>query len=86
MRGFDLVGTAVGTVPLDRIIVGRDVVPGDRVIGIASNGVHRTASPWCGAVFFERAGVRPDHVFAELGRPLGEELLRPTFIYVAGDS
>src|SRR6266478_10256971 len=29
MRGFDLVGTAVGLVPLDRIITGRDLVPGD---------------------------------------------------------
>src|SRR6266581_687281 len=29
VRGFDLVGTAVGTVPLDRIIVGRALKPGD---------------------------------------------------------
>jgi len=83
VRGFDLVGAAVGTVPLDRVIVGRDLVPGDRVIGIASNGVHSNGFTLVRAVFFERAGVRPDHVFAELGRPLGEELLRPTFIYVA---
>ena len=29
VRGFDLVGTAVGTVALDRILVGRDIRPGD---------------------------------------------------------
>src|SRR5213593_3989503 len=32
VRGFDLVGTAVGIVPLDHILVGQDLRPGDRVI------------------------------------------------------
>jgi len=36
--GFDLAGTAIGTVPLDRVIVGQDVQPGDTVIGLASSG------------------------------------------------
>jgi phosphoribosylformylglycinamidine cyclo-ligase len=82
VRGFDLVGTAIGTVPLDRIIVGRDIVPGDRVIGIASNGIHSNGYSLARRVFFQQAGVAVGHVFAELGCPLGEELLRPTFIYV----
>jgi phosphoribosylformylglycinamidine cyclo-ligase len=82
VRGFDLVGTAVGTVPLDRIIIGRDVVPGDVVIGIASSGVHSNGYSLARRAFFDEAGVSVDHVFAELGCPLGEELLRPTFIYV----
>ena len=38
--GFDLVGTCVGTVPLDRILIGQDARPGDVVVGIASSGVH----------------------------------------------
>ncbi|HVB17538.1 MAG TPA: phosphoribosylformylglycinamidine cyclo-ligase [Stellaceae bacterium] len=82
VRGFDLVGTAIGTVPLDRIIVGRDLAPGDRVIGIASNGIHSNGFTLARRAFFERAGVSVDHVFPELGRPLGDELLRPTYIYV----
>jgi phosphoribosylformylglycinamidine cyclo-ligase len=82
VRGFDLVGTAIGTVPLDRIIVGRDVVPGDKVIGIASNGIHSNGYSLARRVFFEQARVAVDRVFPELGCPLGEELLRPTFIYV----
>jgi len=82
VRGFDLVGTAIGTVPLDRILIGRDIQPGDRVIGIASNGVHSNGFTLARRAFFERAGVSVDHVFAELGCPLGEELLRPTYIYV----
>ena len=82
VRGFDLVGTAVGTVALDRILIGRDLEPGDRVIGIASNGIHSNGFTLARRAFFERAGVSVDHVFAELGCPLGEELLRPTYIYV----
>jgi phosphoribosylformylglycinamidine cyclo-ligase len=82
VKGFDLVGAAVGTVPLDRIIVGRDIVPGDAVIGIASNGLHSNGFTLARRVLFEQAKLSPDDVLAELGRPLGEELLRPTFIYV----
>jgi len=40
IRGFDLAGTAIGHVPLDRILVGADVRDGDVVIGIESNGIH----------------------------------------------
>ena len=83
VRGFDLVGTAVGLLALDRIVVGEGVVPGDRVIGIASNGIHSNGLSLARRAFFDGAGVSVDHVFAELGQPLGAELLRPTDIYVA---
>jgi phosphoribosylformylglycinamidine cyclo-ligase len=82
VRGFDLVGTAVGLVPLDRIIVGRDVRPGDRVIGLASNGLHSNGYTLARRVLFEQAGLSVDDIVPELGCSLGEELLRPTFIYV----
>jgi phosphoribosylformylglycinamidine cyclo-ligase len=82
VRGFDLAGTAVGVVPLDRIITGRDLVPGDVVIGLESNGIHSNGLTLARHVFFDRAKVAIDHVFPELGIPLGEELLRPTLIYV----
>lgn len=82
VRGFDLVGTAVGMVPLDRILIGRDLQPGDRVIGIASSGIHSNGMTLTRRVFFEQAGAKIDTHFAELGCTLGEELLRPTAIYV----
>jgi phosphoribosylformylglycinamidine cyclo-ligase len=82
VRGFDLVGTAVGIVPLDRIIVGRDIQPGDVVIGIASNGIHSNGFTLARSAFFDKARLSLHHVFPELGCELGEELLRPTFIYV----
>ncbi|HXC27877.1 MAG TPA: phosphoribosylformylglycinamidine cyclo-ligase, partial [Stellaceae bacterium] len=82
VRGFDLVGTAVGTVPLDRILVGRDLQPGDRVIGLPSSGIHSNGMTLTRRVFFEQASAKIDTHFAELGCTLGEELLRPTIIYV----
>jgi phosphoribosylformylglycinamidine cyclo-ligase len=82
VRGFDLVGAAIGTVPLDRILVGRDLRPGDVVIGIASSGIHSNGMTLTRRVFFDQAGAKIDTHFAELGCTLGEELLRPTIIYV----
>jgi len=82
MRGFDLVGTAVGIVPLDRIITGRDLVPGDVVIGLESSGIHSNGLTLARYVFFKQGKLSVDHVFPELGVSLGEELLRPTLIYV----
>jgi phosphoribosylformylglycinamidine cyclo-ligase len=83
VTGFDLVGMAAGIVKLDRIIVGHDLAPGDRVIGIASSGIHSNGFSLARRAFFEIAGVAVDHVFPSLGCPLGEELLRPTHIYVS---
>jgi phosphoribosylformylglycinamidine cyclo-ligase len=83
VRGFDLVGTAIGTVPLDRILVGRDIAPGDAVIGIASGGIHSNGMTLTRRVFFEQAGAKIDTYVPELQCTLGEELLRPTVIYVS---
>jgi phosphoribosylformylglycinamidine cyclo-ligase len=82
MRGFDLVGTAVGIVPLDRIVTGRDLVPGDVIIGLESSGIHSNGLTLARYVFFKQQELSVDHVLPELGIPLGEELLRPTLIYV----
>jgi phosphoribosylformylglycinamidine cyclo-ligase len=82
MRGFDLVGTAVGIVPLDRIVTGRDLAPGDVIIGLESSGIHSNGLTLARYIFFKQKKLSVDHVFPELGIPLGEELLRPTLIYV----
>jgi len=79
---FDLVGTCVGTVHPDRIIIGQDVRPGDAVVGIASSGIHSNGFTLARRILFEQAKLRvTDHV-PELGKTLGEELLVPTNIYV----
>jgi phosphoribosylformylglycinamidine cyclo-ligase len=82
IRGLDLIGMVVGIVPLDRIITGQELIPGDVVIGLESSGIHSNGLTLARHILFERAGLSIDHVFPELGTTLGEELLRPTLIYV----
>lgn len=80
--GFDLVGTCIGTVPLDRILIGQHVRPGDAVVGIASTGVHSNGFTLARSVLHDRAGLRYDEHVGELGTTLGEALLTPTAMYV----
>jgi phosphoribosylformylglycinamidine cyclo-ligase len=81
-HAFDLVGTCVGTVPTDRILVGREIRAGDLVIGLASSGIHSNGLSLAREVLFKRAGKDVTDVVPELERSLGEELLEPTTIYV----
>jgi len=83
VTGFDLVGMAVGRVALDKVICGKDVAEGDVVIGVKSSGIHSNGLSLARRAFFELHNYRPDHKFDDLGTTIGEELLRPTDIYVA---
>ena len=82
VKGFDLVGMAVGRVALDKVIDGRNVRAGDIVIGVRSNGVHSNGYSLARQAFFAQGRYAVDHKFDELSATLGEELLRPTHIYV----
>src|SRR6266566_2163155 len=83
VHGFDLAGTAVGTVPLDKILTGRDLEPGDRVVGIESSGIHSNGLSLARKVFFKRAEPLPlNSPVPGSDASLGDELLRPTLIYV----
>ena len=83
VRGFDLAGTAVGIVPLDKIVTGRHLEPGDCVIGIESSGIHSNGLTLARKAFFKRERPLPlDYPMPRTGVPLGKELLCPTFIYV----
>jgi phosphoribosylformylglycinamidine cyclo-ligase len=83
VRGFDLAGAAVGTVPLDRIVTGRHLEPGDAIIGIESSGIHSNGLTLARKAFFKREQPLPyDYRLPKTGVTLGEELLRPTLIYV----
>lgn len=81
-HNFDLVGTAIGIIDLDKIIVGRDIQEGDVLIGIESNGVHSNGFTLARHVFFNKNNCTVESTFADLDMALGEELLRPTYIYV----
>lgn len=79
---FDLVGTGVGTLHPEELILGRAVEPGDAIVGLASSGLHSNGYTLARRVLLKDAGMNLDRHVDELGRPLGEELLEPTAIYV----
>jgi len=73
---FDLVGTIVGIVERDRIIDGRHVTPGDRLIGLPSTGLHTNGYTLARKVLLDRGGNTVDSTLPGLEWTLGEELLR----------
>ena len=73
---FDLVGTIVGIVDRDRIIDGRDVTPGDRLIGLPSTGLHTNGYTLARKILLEREGNTVDSTLPGLEGTLGDELLK----------
>ncbi len=82
-QGLDLVGMCAGIVPLDRVILGRDVRPNDAVVGFRSSGLHSNGFTLARKALLQSGVLKPDDRVPELGGTVGEELLRPTHIYVA---
>ncbi len=79
---FDLAGTAVGIVSLDRIISGSDIDEHDVIIGLRSSGIHSNGLTLARKALFEAGELSVDTFLPELSRTAGEELLEPTTIYV----
>jgi len=80
---FDLAGFAVGVVERRRIIDGSKVDVGDTVIALASDGLHSNGFGLARRVLLGGAGYDINDRPPELeGRSVGEEMLRPTRIYV----
>jgi phosphoribosylformylglycinamidine cyclo-ligase len=79
---YDLAGFAVGVVERSRIITGTEVAPGDRVLGLASSGLHSNGYSLARAVVFDRLGLKVDDLIPGVGRSVADELLAPTRIYV----
>lgn len=79
---YDLAGFVVGIVERNKIIDGSGIQPGNRIIGLASSGLHSNGFSLVRKIFFEDLRIDPKEILPELGQPLGEELLKPTRIYV----
>jgi len=79
---YDLAGFAVGVVEKSQIIDGKKIKEGDAVIGIASNGLHSNGFSLVRKVLFESKKYKINDKIPSFEKSLGEELLKPTSIYV----
>jgi phosphoribosylformylglycinamidine cyclo-ligase len=79
---YDLAGFVTGIVDRDSIIDGSDIRSGDKIIGLASSGLHSNGYSLVRKVCFTDNNLDVKEYYSELGCTLGDELLRPTRIYV----
>jgi phosphoribosylformylglycinamidine cyclo-ligase len=79
---YDVAGFVIGAVERENIIDGSLISVGDTIIGISSSGVHSNGLSLARKVAFDIKGLDPHDHIDELGCSIGEELLRPTRIYV----
>ncbi|MDO4545612.1 MAG: phosphoribosylformylglycinamidine cyclo-ligase [Bacillota bacterium] len=78
---YDMAGFSVGIVDKKKIITGERVAPGNKIVGIASSGIHSNGYSLVRKVFFDKMKMQVSDYVDELGQTLGEALLTPTKIY-----
>ena len=76
---YDLAGFSVGACEKSQLVTGENIKPGDVLIGLASSGIHSNGYSLVRKVFENWSLTE---FVDELGCSLGEELLKPTKIYV----
>ncbi|MBN1357518.1 phosphoribosylformylglycinamidine cyclo-ligase [Candidatus Bathyarchaeota archaeon] len=82
--GFDMIVAAVGRVSKQNIITGKNIKPGDSIIGLRSSGLHSNGISFARKILFSQWGgkYKPYAVPDVLDREIALEVLEPTEIYV----
>ena len=80
---YDLAGFTIGVVEEDAVVDGRRIVPGDCIIGLPSSGLHSNGYSLVRHLCFEKARLSLRARLPAVRGSLGDELLRPTRIYVS---
>lgn len=73
---YDVAGFIVGLVARSKIIDGRAVTRGDRLIALPSTGLHTNGYSLARRIAFEQLGLKVDSHVPELGETVGAALLR----------
>jgi phosphoribosylformylglycinamidine cyclo-ligase len=83
-KGFDMVFASIGEVAQENVISGRNINPGDAIIGMRSSGVHSNGISLVRRILFKRWGGKyePETIPEGLDRKIVLEVLEPTHIYV----
>ena len=79
---YDLAGFVTGIIDRDAIVDGSNIRVGNKIIGLASNGLHSNGFSLVRKILFDDLKHKVTDFLEELGTTIGEELLRPTRIYV----
>ena len=78
---YDLAGFAVGVAERMALIEGHEIAVGDRILGLASTGLHSNGYTLARRVVFDVLGLRVSDEMPGTGRSVADELLEPTRIY-----
>lgn len=73
---YDVSGTIVGVVERGEMLDGKEIRPGDVIIGLASSGLHTNGYSLAREIFFKRLRMRPSSYLPELKNTIGDELLK----------
>lgn len=79
---YDLAGFTVGVVDRDLIIDGSCIGVGNRLIGIASSGLHSNGYSLARKLVFDHMKLKIDSELPGTGRSVADVMLTPTRIYV----
>ena len=79
---YDLAGFCVGIVDKEKIITGEKIKKGDHIFGLKSSGIHSNGYSLVRKIVLEKEKLSLDEKIEGLNVSLGEELLKPTRIYV----
>jgi len=85
---FDLATACFGIVATknNKPITGENITEGDAIIGLHSNGLHSNGYLWVRPMLLKEFNIKApyslDYNKTPTGKTLGEELLKPTLIYV----
>jgi len=77
---YDLAGFAVGVVEKNQVIDGRQIAPGDKLIGLASSGAHSNGYSLIRKII-EQQGIDLPTMLLPAGESLAELAMLPTRIY-----
>jgi len=82
--GFDMIVAAVGQVSKQDLITGKNIKPGDVIIGLRSSGLHSNGISFARKILFTQWGgkYKPYTIPDGLDREIALEVLEPTEIYV----
>ncbi len=81
-KGFDLAGVSLGFVQKEEVINGEKIEVDDIIFGLESNGIHSNGLTLARKTYFEKEKCKVTDEFCDTGHSIGDELLRPTKIYV----